>query len=154
MNSRGSFRLWTFHAVVPSVSGPLWPGVYLMEISSRRSQTLKYFAVQLSVQECCVFRLVVRVRVWLRTVLKFLRTLCRNCQSCAAVRVLSLSVYQLHLLTLSFARLECEKHSSRQKKKMPLNTTKCVLLICICSVVFHRCEGILRIATACIVDIL
>ena len=32
MNSRGSFRLWTFHAVVPSVSGPLWPGVDLMKI--------------------------------------------------------------------------------------------------------------------------
>ena len=32
LNNRGSSLLWAFRAVVPSVSGPLWPGFELVEI--------------------------------------------------------------------------------------------------------------------------
>ena len=32
LNNRGSSLLWAFHAVVPSVSGPLWPGFELEEV--------------------------------------------------------------------------------------------------------------------------
>ena len=72
LNNRGSSPLWTFHAVVTSVSGPLWLGVELVEGPTSAHSFSSGDLVEVEDMRECMSQAVIEESLWCHMCLELL----------------------------------------------------------------------------------